>query len=134
MKTLKSILIAIILIPTLFLTSCDKGDDVGGGEITPAFTLLKDYMTANQLDLDNILSGPGGTIKFVTGPPADADLSSFIAKYYIVDIRANSAFIAGHIEGAKNIAFKDILTEAEGAGGKPILVVCYTGQTACYAT
>jgi len=134
MKKLKYLLIGFLLVPALFLTSCDRGDDIGGGEITPAFTLMKDYMITNQLDIDNILSGPGGTIKFVTGAPADADLDAFLAKYYILDIRSGDAFATSHIQGAKNIAFKDILTEAENAGGKPILMVCYTGQTACYAT
>ncbi len=134
MKNLKFLLIGFLLIPALFLTSCDRGDDIGGGEITPAFTIMKDYMVTNQLDLNNILAGPGGAVKFVVGAPADADLNTFLAKYYILDIRSGDAFAAGHIQGAKNIAFNDILTEAQNAGGKPILMVCYTGQTACYAT
>lgn len=134
MKNYKSLLIAFLLIPALFLTSCDRGDDIGGGTITPAFTLLKDYMIANQLDINNIIAGPGDVIKFVTGAPAPDDLAGFLAKYYILDIRTSEAFAAGHIEGAKNIAFANILTEASNAGGKPILMVCYTGQTACYAT
>ncbi len=134
MKNLKLIVIGFLLIPALFLTSCDRGDDLGGGEVTPAFSLLKDYMVANQLDLNNILSGPGGTIKFVVGAPADADLDAFLDKYYILDIRSGDAFNSGHIQGAKNIAFENILTEAANANGKPILMVCYTGQTACYAT
>ncbi len=134
MKNLKLLLIGFLLIPALFLTSCDRGDEIGGGEVTPAFTLMKDYMITNQLDIDNVLAGPGGTIKFVVGAPADADLNAFISKYYMLDIRSGDAFAAGHIQGAKNIAFKDILTEAQNAGGKPILMICYTGQTACYAT
>ncbi|HYQ57724.1 MAG TPA: rhodanese-like domain-containing protein, partial [Draconibacterium sp.] len=50
-----------------------------------------------------------------------------------MDIRGAADFATAHIEGANNVAFKDILTAAQGAD-KPILVVCYTGQTACYAT
>ena len=134
MKNLKLLVIGFLLIPALFLTSCDRGDDIGGGEITPAFTLLKDYMIANQLDINNILSGPEGTVKFVTGAPDLVDLNTFLAKYYILDIRNSVAFNKSHIEGAKNIVFADILTEAENGNGKPILMVCYTGQTACYAT
>lgn len=133
MKTIKSLLIVFLLVPALFLTSCDRGEDPGGGTITPAFTILKDYMVTNDLDLNNILSGPGGAVKFVVGAPASADLQAFLNKYYIIDIRKSDAFAAGHIEGAHNVAFGDILTEAEKAN-KPILVVCYTGQTACYAT
>ncbi len=136
MKKLSLFFIGLLLVPSLLLTSCDRGDDLNPENpiATPAFTLLKDYMIANDLDINNIIAGPGDAIKFVAGAPADADLDAFLTKYYILDIRSVEAFGDGHIEGAKNIAFGDILTEALNAGGKPILIVCYTGQTACYAT
>ena len=136
MKNLKLVVIAFLLIPALFLTSCDRGDDITAENpiATPSFTIMKDYMVANQLDINNILAGPGDVIKFVVGAPDVADLDAFLDKYYIVDIRDNTTFNNGHIQGANNIAFADILTEAGNANGKPILVVCFTGQTACYAT
>jgi len=135
MKNLKFLLIGFLLIPALFLTSCDRGDDLNPENpiATPSFTILKDYMITNELDINNILAGPGDVIKFVTAAPAEADLATFLNKYYILDIRNSEAFGNGHIQGAKNIAFADILTEAAKAN-KPILMVCYTGQTACYAT
>ncbi len=132
MKNLSSLLIGIVLIPILFLTSCDRGEDIVDNQ-TSAFVLMKDHMTANHLDLNKILENDDGE-KFVVGPPATADLQTFLNKYYILDIRKSDAFTAGHIQGAKNIPFSAILTEAENAGSKPILMVCYTGQTACYAT
>lgn len=132
MKKLSLLLIGLFLIPTLFLTSCDKGDDTGV-DTTPSFTLMKDYVINNNLDIDKIITNADGE-KFVVGPPATvADLPAFLAKYTFLDIRAADAFAAGHIEGAKNIAFANILTEA-AAATKPIVVICYTGQTACYAT
>ena len=135
MKNYKTLLIAFLLIPALFLTSCDRGDDLNPENpiATPAFSLMKDYMMANDLDIDNILSGPGGAVKFVQGAPAEAELATFLAKYYIMDIRISADYLKGHIEGAKNVAFSDILIEAAKAN-KQILVVCYSGQTACYAT
>ena len=136
MKKINLLLIGLLLIPSLLLTSCDRGDDIiGGGTSASTFSLLKDYMVANDLDADKVQVNADG-IKFVVGPPATVDdLPAFLAKYYIIDIRsANDFTTKGHIESAKNIAFGDILTEALNAGGKPILVVCYTGQTACYAT
>jgi rhodanese-related sulfurtransferase len=132
MKKLSLILIGLLLIPTLFLTSCDKGDDAAVNT-TPAFTLLKDHMLANNLDINKILTSPDG-VSFVQGAPAEADLPAFFAKYYIVDIRSAADFAAKHITGAKNVAFANILAEGPLAGAKPILMVCYTGQTACYAT
>jgi len=134
MKKLSLFFIGFLLVPALFLTSCDRGEDPGSGVIaTPAFELMADHMIANNMDLDKIIVNTDGE-KFVIGAPAEADLAAFIAKYYILDIRTPAVFNEGHIEGAKNIAFSDILTEAANSGGKPILMVCFTGQTACYAT
>jgi rhodanese-related sulfurtransferase len=132
MKKLSLILIGLLLIPTLFLTSCDKGDDAAVNT-TPAFTLMKDHMLANNLDIDKIVTSPDG-VSFVQGAPLEADLPAFLAKYYIVDIRSGADFAAKHITGAKNVAFANILAEGALAGTKPILMVCYTGQTACYGT
>ncbi len=132
MKKLSLLLIGFLLIPSLLFTSCDRGEDPGSGTV-PAFDLMKDHMIANNLDVDKILVNADGE-KFVVGAPGAGDYDAFIAKYYIIDIRSTDAFNAGHIKGAKNIAFKDILNEAAKTGGKPILMVCYTGQTACFAT
>jgi rhodanese-related sulfurtransferase len=138
MKKLSSLLIALFLVPTLFLTSCDRGDDPNSGGTTPTiptFDILKTYMTDNNLDIDKIISNADG-LKFVVGAPAlaDYDAAAYKAKYYIMDIRSAEKFGESHIDGAVNVAFKDILTSAVNKGDKQILVVCYTGQTACYAT
>ncbi len=134
MKKINLLLIGLLLIPTLFLTSCDRGDDIiGGTAAEPAFKLMTDYMDANNLDINLIDTSIEGK-KFVVGAPAAADLQTFLDTYYIIDIRNKDAYDLGHIEGAKNVLFANILTEASNAGGKPILVVCYSGQTACYAT
>jgi rhodanese-related sulfurtransferase len=133
MKKLSLLLITLFLVPTFFLSSCDRGDDLLTTANTPAFTLMTEYMVGNNLDIDKIISDPDG-VKFVTAAPEDADLSTFLAKYYIMDIRSATDYANGHIQGAQNIAFENILTDAVNAGDKPILVVCYTGQTACYGT
>ncbi|ULC58490.1 rhodanese-like domain-containing protein [Flaviramulus sp. BrNp1-15] len=135
MKKLSLYFIGLLLIPSLFLTSCDRGDDPADDNVvaTPKFTLLKDYMVQNDLDISKIIKNSDDE-KFVVGAPASADLQTFLDKYYIFDIRSSDAFNASHIEGANNIPFANILTEAPNAGSKPILVVCYSGQTACYAT
>ena len=133
MKKLSLFLIGLFLVPALFLTSCDRGDDLSEGITTPAFTLMKDYMLANNLDINTILTSPDG-VKFVAGAPAEADLQAFLDKYYIIDIRNAEAFATSRIEGAKNVPVANILDEAPLAEGQPILVVCYSGQTACFAT
>ena len=132
MKRVSLYLVGLLLLPSLLFISCDRGDDIVDSESTPAFTLLKDHMTSNALDINNILTNADGE-KFVVGPPAEADLDAFLAKYTIIDIRKDTDFAVNHIQGAKNVAFADILTEG-ASSTKPVLVVCYTGQTACYAT
>lgn len=132
MKKLSLIIIGLLLVPSLFLTSCDQGDEPGAN-LTPEFTLMKDYMVNNNLDIPQIITNTDGE-KFVTGAPAEADLAAFLAKYYIIDIRSASDYNANHIEGAKNVPFSNILAEGAAAGSQPVLIVCYTGQTACYGT
>lgn len=134
MKKLSLLLIGLLLIPALFLTSCDSGDDPGTTPIaTPAFTLMKDYMVQNDMDIDKIKTNAAGQ-KFVVAPPADlADVPGFLSTYDIIDLRSQTAFDGAHLEGAKRVDFANILTEA-ATTTKPILVVCYSGQTACYAT
>ncbi len=132
MKNLKLLLIGFLLVPALFFTSCDRGEDPGEGVIvTPSFELMKDYMIANDLDLNQVITNVNG-VKFVQPAPANDGLADFINKYYIMDIRSTEVYNNGHIEGAKNVPFTDILIEAAKAN-KQILVVCYSGQTACYA-
>ena len=134
MKKLLIFFIGLLVIPALTLTSCDRGDEITDGEVvsTSAFELMKSYMVQNNLDISNIVTNTDGKM-FVTGAPAEADLDAFLATYYIMDIRSSADFLTAHISGAHNVAFKDILTTA-ATTTKPILVVCYTGQTACYAT
>ena len=93
---------------------------------TNTFETLSDYLVANDLDLPDVLTS------WITGAPAEADLSTFLSTYDILDIRAADAYNAGHIEGAVNSSLTNILTDAANTT-KPILVACYTGQTASHA-
>lgn len=125
MKKLLKYLLILTLLPALFLTSCKEDDDiVVGGEDT--FSVLSDYLIANDMDLPDVLAG------WIVGAPVEADLATFIATYDIIDIRAAEAFTAGHIEGAVNSSLGNILSDAANTT-KPILVACYTGQTASHA-
>jgi len=131
MKKLSFYLIVLFLLPTFIFTSC-KDDE----KVEPASVILANYLQENHMDLGDIIKYHGTTdIKFVTGAPAtDADVAGWAANFHIMDIRAAADYTAGHISGAINVAFGDILTEAANAGSKRVLVVCYSGQTACYAT
>lgn len=50
---------------------------------------------------------------------------------YMIDIRDNKDFIAGHIQGAHNIPFREVGRKLdELPQDKTLIVYCYTGQTA----
>lgn len=116
----------VAFVATFSFTSCKE--DGTGGEEAVAYETLTTYLKSIDMDIDHVLKNADGQ-KFVMAAPADGDVSG----KWVMDIRSAADFAAGHIEGAHNVAFSNILTEAANAD-KPILVVCYTGQTACYAT
>ena len=113
-----------------FVAGCSDDDDNGPTGTTPTETeleVLVDYMETNGLDLPTMLSS------WIVSAQAvfDAGLDS----YFIIDIRAADDFDAGHIEGAHNVALANVVTyeAANNTGDKPVLVVCYTGQSAGHA-
>ncbi len=125
MKKLSRILIVVLMVPVIFLSSCKKTNtDDEGRKTDPEFQTLTAYLSSHQMDLSNILTDwivPASGIK--------DNLNDF----HIIDIRNGSDYETAHIPGAVNSTLGNILKEAENAMGKPIIVVCYTGQTAGHA-
>ena len=124
MKTLVKFFWIVLLVPAILFTGCKEST-----EETPAnesYKILTDYMVAEGMDLPDVLDG------WITVAPAEADLAAFLGTYDILDIRGADDFADGHIEGAINTTLGGILDAAANTT-KPILVVCYTGQTAGHA-
>jgi rhodanese-related sulfurtransferase len=124
MKTLVKFFWIVLLVPAILFTGCKEDN-----EETPAnenYKILTDYMVAEGMDLPDVLDG------WITAAPAEADLATFLATYDIFDIRSAQDFGTSHIEGAKNVPLANVVDEAAVAT-KPILVICYTGQTAGHA-
>jgi rhodanese-related sulfurtransferase len=82
---------------------------------------LTDHMKANSLDLNNMTTQWTIDASVVAAAPAN---------YFIIDLRSAADFAAGRIQGAVNSTLPNILEVAKSAGAKPIVVACYTGQTA----
>lgn len=58
-------------------------------------------------------------------------------KVYIIDIRAAADYANGHISGSVNVTLADILSHVKTIDMTKydkVAIVCYTGQTASYAT
>ena len=127
MEKLMKYFMAILMVSAVVLAGCSKSDDEEE-PTTPApskYSVLKDYMVANNLDVDVVIADWITTADAINGKGTDA--------YHIIDIRQEADYNAGHIEGAIPSTLGGILDAADGAT-KPIIVVCYTGQTAGHAT
>ena len=127
MRKLKLYVVILALVPALFMTSCKK--DLPIVEAVDYYAVMTNYMSSNGLDLTDLLSGWVITASSVVDVTADFS----VPDYHVFDIRANSDYQTGHIKGAINVALADVLTTAKDYTDKPILVVCYTGQSAGHA-
>ncbi len=124
MKTFKRFLIWIAILPMAVVISCKDDDPVAANE---NYADLTEYLVASSLDLPTVLDG------WIVGPPTSVDdVTTFLADYYVMDIRAAADFDKGHIKGAVNTTLGTIVADA-AASNKTILVACYTGQSASHA-
>lgn len=115
------------MVPMVLFTNC-KDDDPD--PVVSEYETLTTYMIQNDLDLSNILDG---WVKPATSINVDeTDFS--VPDYYVLDLRSQEDFDIGHIKNAVRTTLTDVLDAAPNANGKPILMVCYTGQTAARAT
>lgn len=126
MKNLLRYAIILAILPVIYLSSCKEEKP----EATNVYQTLKAYMITDSLDLPKMLTSwvvdpkstnMGGFVDSLTGTAT---------KYHVFDFRSATDFAAGHIPGAINVVLKDVLTTAANYTDKPILCVCYTGQTA----
>lgn len=127
-----SLLLLGVLFAMLFVTSCSKDE-----ETPPAVNeseLLASYLEST--------SCPAGKDYVNTDMPSIMPASEVkslneTGQVYIIDIRSAADFATGHIANAHNVALADIVTHIKGIDQTPytkIAIVCYTGQTAAYAT
>ncbi len=131
-KVLKFAAIFAIL-PLIMLNSSCKDDDNDDPqpEAQDRFEVLKQYMIDNDMDVTTVIAaGWITTAEDVYTKMTDDDDAN---DYYIIDIRTDEAFTENRIEWANNSTLGNIITTAEGAAGKTIIVVCYSGQTAGHA-
>ena len=133
MKKLLNVILLAVILPAIVFTGC-KDDEEPEPQQKGTFETLSKYMTDNGLDLPDLLTTPS---KWVVAPELIAKggivdpTDHTIPAYYTFDIRSTEDFNKGHIKGSMNVALGDVLTKANEVGNeKPILVVCYSGQTA----
>lgn len=118
----------------------------GGGTNTATKT---DYITVTveQTEAEKLVeyledpASPAGNYANVSMPAIrTADVVrglQLTQKVYIMDIRAADDYNEAHIDGAVNVGQKDVLTHLDGVDLTPydeVSVVCYSGQSAAWAT
>ena len=113
----------LVMVCFLFVSTSCGGDDPPVAQVDH-FKEMTDYMKSNSMDLPAMT-----TDWIITATAVQPNLSD----YYILDIRAAADFANGYIPNAVNTTLANVLTEAANNAGKPILVVCYTGQAAGHA-
>ncbi len=136
MKKLLNLLVLAVIIPAFVFTGC-KDKTTPEPQEKGNFETLAGYLKSNGMDLPDLLTTPTNWIvapeliaKGGIVDPADYTIPG----YYVFDIRKADDFAKGHIKGSVNVALTDIIEKAKEVGkDKPILVVCYTGQTAARA-
>ncbi len=103
----------------------------------PTLNILTTYMDENGMSFDELMNG------WIIGPDAIVDV---LDDYYIMDIRSGDSHGAtaldpadgipdyenGHVPGAVASSLGTIVDDA-AAADSPIVVVCYTGQSAGHA-
>lgn len=111
-----------ILVPFVMVSCKDDNNDNPTDEGSK-FETLKTYLQDNNMDLTDMLDG------WIT---TAANVNENLDGFYIMDIRSEEDFNNGHIEGAVHSSLGTIVQDA-AAADKPIIVACYTGQTAGHA-
>jgi len=121
MKKLMRFAAFFAILPFLVLTSCSDDSSDPTPEAQDQFDAFKSYMVTNNMDVTNVLDG------WITSATVVHDAMD---DFYVIDIRQEADFNNGHIAGAVNATLGNLLEKAADAGGKTIVVTCYTGQTA----
>ncbi len=116
---MKKLLALLLTLSFLFMVGCSKEEDK-----VDEFDTLVTYLEGQSADYGQWVNTLNGWIVNYSGLNLD--------NYFILDLRSSADFNAYHLDNAHNSTLANIYTAVEGAT-KPVLCVCYTGQTASYA-
>ncbi len=118
--------LVLILVALLGFVGCSSDDDPVTPP-TPGVTAFEAMATAGKAYLNDSADCPG-VVSATT-------LQDNLGDYTVIDIRSESAYLNGHIPGAYLSSLATILTDVGTSipNDKPIVVACYSGQSAGHA-
>jgi len=117
-----------IILAIVFVVSCSDDNDTSKPTINEADLLIK-YLEANGDYVNTYLPA------LIT--PEEVFTLNQTGKVYIIDLRAANDYNDGHIRNAVHVQLADLLTHMKSidvSKYEKIALVCYTGQTAGFAT
>ena len=119
MKRMKNLLIFLVALSMMLVwTGCEKEEEVN------EFDVLTEYL---ETDAPWNVNMAGWII-------TAADVQASLDDYFIIDIRSSDVYDEGHVPGAllTTMAEAPGFIEDNNTSDLPVLVVCYTGQSAAY--
>lgn len=123
MKNCK-VLILSILSAFIFFTACEE-DDSSINEAKVLAEYLDEFVNTDPLPA------------LIKATDVHNAVLTSSADMYIIDTRAAADYNAGHIRGAVNVAFSDLLSHYEFnslESKETVTILCYSGQGASYGT
>lgn len=125
MKITKIWMLAILFL-ALFAVSCDNSEDpINEAQVLAEYLESADGGNYANTAMPAIVAADGVKTLMATNA------------VYIMDIRSAADYATGHIEGAVNVATADVISHLgsiNAASYEKVAIVCYTGQTAAWAT
>ncbi len=132
---LKKSLILLLTLAVFFVVGCSKDDSTGPSEDVNEFKMLTDIGDDYFGTYVNAAGhSPNTSIAALFPVLSDGDDSN---DPFIIDLRGEADYQAGHIKGAVNIGLSSLVDKVEDGtipANRTIVNVCYSGQTASYAT
>lgn len=125
---LRKLFYLLLIIPLLFLSqACSDDNGTEPVEINEAEVLAQYIETNGVSNIQAMITAVDVYNKILAGA----------ADQFIIDIRSAADYANGHIQGAVNVSLKDIVTYYETnnlSSYATVVIACYSGQTAGYAT
>ena len=123
MKSATRYLLISLALVAVILAGCSEDTsmpEVGEG----SSAILRAYLSQNDYDLPDILTDWIIDASAVHGDPSS---------YYVMDVRGEDDYNAGHIPGAVHSSLTTVVADAAASTGKTIVVYCKTGQSSAHA-
>ena len=127
---MKKYLSLVLMALLLAMVGCSDDSTTPSDPINESQVLLN-YLENTDADYQGWVNTMSN---WIVSPPGNAwgDSTQTYADYYVLDLRSETDFNKKHIPNAHRVTLSSMFAEADNAD-KPILVVCYSGQTSAYA-